>query len=162
MHKWSVLYHPMHLQIKQMLIGTGAFADTVPCHIASGLGAGFLAVCVGSPVDVVKSRMMGKTECYPVFCVPDMIAAVQVSAPHWVLALLLKRMDSKNLINTLSNGKHVMNIPVHVKLQDNQAIPSHQQVCRLFCAWHLYHTLQVCSTDCREALPLICDSWTCI
>ncbi|KAL6653236.1 hypothetical protein ACP70R_012161 [Stipagrostis hirtigluma subsp. patula] len=25
----------------------------------SGLGAGFLAVCIGSPVDVVKSRMMG-------------------------------------------------------------------------------------------------------
>ena len=47
------------LQIKQTLIGTGIFSDTVPCHIASGLGAGFFAVCVGSPVDVVKSRMMG-------------------------------------------------------------------------------------------------------
>jgi len=31
----------------------------VPLHIASGLGAGFVAVCVGSPVDVVKSRVMG-------------------------------------------------------------------------------------------------------
>ncbi len=47
------------LQIKQTLIGSGLFSDTVPCHIASGLGAGFFAVCVGSPVDVVKSRMMG-------------------------------------------------------------------------------------------------------
>ncbi|KAI3754307.1 hypothetical protein L1987_54089 [Smallanthus sonchifolius] len=28
-------------------------------HIVSGLGAGFVAVCVGSPVDVVKLRMMG-------------------------------------------------------------------------------------------------------
>ena len=47
------------LQIKQTLIGTGFFSDTVPCHLASGLGAGFFAVCIGSPVDVVKSRMMG-------------------------------------------------------------------------------------------------------
>ncbi len=28
-------------------------------HILSGLGAGFFAVCLGSPVDVVKSRVMG-------------------------------------------------------------------------------------------------------
>ena len=47
------------VQIKQTLIGTGMFSDTVPCHLASGLGAGFFAVCIGSPVDVVKSRMMG-------------------------------------------------------------------------------------------------------
>jgi hypothetical protein len=49
----------LFLQIKQTLIGTGFFSDTVPCHLASGLGAGFFAVCIGSPVDVVKSRMMG-------------------------------------------------------------------------------------------------------
>lgn len=30
------------------------------CHLASGLGAGFFAVICGSPVDVVKSRMMGE------------------------------------------------------------------------------------------------------
>lgn len=39
---------------------TGLFKDNVYCHITSGLGAGFVAVCVGSPVDVVKSRMMGE------------------------------------------------------------------------------------------------------
>jgi hypothetical protein len=39
--------------------GAGVFQDNVYCHITSGLGAGFVAVCVGSPVDVVKSRMMG-------------------------------------------------------------------------------------------------------
>ena len=33
--------------------------DNALTHVASGLGAGFMAVCVGSPVDVVKSRMMG-------------------------------------------------------------------------------------------------------
>ena len=36
------------------------FQDNVYCHLASGLGAGFFAVCIGSPVDVVKSRMMGE------------------------------------------------------------------------------------------------------
>ncbi|KAK2079158.1 Matrilysin [Prototheca wickerhamii] len=46
-------------QIKQTLLRSGVFNDDIYCHIASGLGAGFFAVCVGSPVDVVKSRMMG-------------------------------------------------------------------------------------------------------
>jgi solute carrier family 25 uncoupling protein 8/9 len=46
-------------QIKQALLATPFFEDTIPCHLASGLGAGFVAVCVGSPVDVVKSRLMG-------------------------------------------------------------------------------------------------------
>lgn len=50
----------MLAQIKSALISTGYFQDTVPCHLASGLGAGFFAVCIGSPVDVVKSRLMGK------------------------------------------------------------------------------------------------------
>lgn len=35
------------------------FQDNVYCHITSGLGAGLFAVICGSPVDVVKSRMMG-------------------------------------------------------------------------------------------------------
>ncbi|KVI03345.1 Mitochondrial brown fat uncoupling protein [Cynara cardunculus var. scolymus] len=35
------------------------FTDNVLTHLLSGLGAGFFAVCIGSPVDVVKSRMMG-------------------------------------------------------------------------------------------------------
>ena len=47
-------------QIKQSLLASGIVEDNVYCHLASGLGAGFVAVCVGSPVDVVKSRMMGK------------------------------------------------------------------------------------------------------
>lgn len=41
------------------LLSTGLFEDSLPCHLASGLGAGFFAVVCGSPVDVVKSRMMG-------------------------------------------------------------------------------------------------------
>jgi hypothetical protein len=38
----------------------------MPCHLASGLGAGFFAVCIGSPVDVVKSRLMGAHDCHRV------------------------------------------------------------------------------------------------
>lgn len=34
--------------------------DNVVCHLASSLCAGFLAVMVGSPADVIKSRMMGE------------------------------------------------------------------------------------------------------
>lgn len=46
-------------QFKQSLLSTGFFKDNVVTHILSGLGAGFFAVCIGSPVDVVKSRVMG-------------------------------------------------------------------------------------------------------
>lgn len=45
-------------QFKQTLLGMG-MQDGILTHISAGLGAGFAAVCVGSPVDVVKSRMMG-------------------------------------------------------------------------------------------------------
>jgi solute carrier family 25 uncoupling protein 8/9 len=46
-------------QIKVSLLATGYFSDNVVTHLVAGLGAGFFAVCVGSPVDVVKSRVMG-------------------------------------------------------------------------------------------------------
>ncbi len=46
-------------QVKQSLLATGHFQDNTLTHLLSGLGAGFVAVCVGSPVDVVKSRVMG-------------------------------------------------------------------------------------------------------
>lgn len=47
-------------QFKQTYLSLGA-KDDVFTHIASALGAGFVATCVGSPVDVVKSRVMGDT-----------------------------------------------------------------------------------------------------
>eukprot|EP00195_Chlamydomonas_chlamydogama_P013027 CAMPEP_0202900304 /NCGR_PEP_ID=MMETSP1392-20130828/10982_1 /ASSEMBLY_ACC=CAM_ASM_000868 /TAXON_ID=225041 /ORGANISM="Chlamydomonas chlamydogama, Strain SAG 11-48b" /LENGTH=277 /DNA_ID=CAMNT_0049586673 /DNA_START=151 /DNA_END=984 /DNA_ORIENTATION=+ len=46
-------------QIKQSLLATGVFKDNIVTHLVAGLGAGFFAVCIGSPVDVVKSRVMG-------------------------------------------------------------------------------------------------------
>lgn len=49
-------------QIKQSLLKTGVFEDNVYCHLLSGLGAGFFAVVFGSPVDVVKSRLMGDAQ----------------------------------------------------------------------------------------------------
>ncbi|KAG9142560.1 hypothetical protein Leryth_011650 [Lithospermum erythrorhizon] len=46
-------------QVKQTILKIPGFTDNVVTHLFSGLGAGFFAVCIGSPVDVVKSRMMG-------------------------------------------------------------------------------------------------------
>ncbi|GJP63366.1 hypothetical protein CLOP_g20441, partial [Closterium sp. NIES-67] len=46
-------------QIKQSLLKVPGFGDNVVTHLIAGLGAGFFAVCIGSPVDVVKSRVMG-------------------------------------------------------------------------------------------------------
>jgi hypothetical protein len=54
-------------QIKQSLLATGYFTDNVVTHLVSGLGAGFFAVSIGSPVDVVKSRVMG--EFFVLLCV---------------------------------------------------------------------------------------------
>ncbi|KAL4338072.1 hypothetical protein AHAS_Ahas12G0173600 [Arachis hypogaea] len=45
--------------VKQTILKLPGFSDNVVTHLLSGLGAGFFAVCIGSPVDVVKSRMMG-------------------------------------------------------------------------------------------------------
>ncbi|ONK67689.1 uncharacterized protein A4U43_C05F2710 [Asparagus officinalis] len=46
-------------QVKETILKIPGFSDNVFTHLLSGLGAGFFAVCIGSPVDVVKSRMMG-------------------------------------------------------------------------------------------------------
>jgi len=48
-------------QIKEALLAAG-MADGPLCHVSSAVGAGFCAVIVGSPVDVVKSRVMGDKE----------------------------------------------------------------------------------------------------
>lgn len=45
--------------IKETILKIPGFTDNVLTHLLAGLGAGFFAVCIGSPVDVVKSRMMG-------------------------------------------------------------------------------------------------------
>lgn len=37
----------------QMFLKLPGFTDNVFTHILAGLGAGFFAVCIGSPVDVV-------------------------------------------------------------------------------------------------------------
>ncbi|KAG5550402.1 hypothetical protein RHGRI_015379 [Rhododendron griersonianum] len=48
----------------QTILKIPGFTDNVVTHLFSGLGAGFFAVCIGSPVDVVKSRMMGDSSAY--------------------------------------------------------------------------------------------------
>lgn len=45
--------------VKETILKFPGFSDNVLTHLLAGLGAGFFAVCIGSPVDVVKSRMMG-------------------------------------------------------------------------------------------------------
>jgi len=42
----------------QTILKIPGFTDNVVTHILSGLGAGFFAVCIGSPVDVVKYLLM--------------------------------------------------------------------------------------------------------
>ncbi|XWS28745.1 hypothetical protein CRYUN_Cryun25bG0097400 [Craigia yunnanensis] len=46
-------------QVKQTILKIPGFSDNVLTHLLAGLGAGLFAVCIGSPIDVVKSRTMG-------------------------------------------------------------------------------------------------------
>lgn len=45
-------------QIKQMMIDYTPMEDNMITHWSAALGAGFVAVVVGSPIDVVKTRIM--------------------------------------------------------------------------------------------------------
>ncbi|KAL3750574.1 hypothetical protein ACJRO7_011554 [Eucalyptus globulus] len=45
--------------VKETILKIPGFIDNVFTQLLAGLGAGFFAVCIGSPIDVVKSRMMG-------------------------------------------------------------------------------------------------------
>jgi solute carrier family 25 uncoupling protein 8/9 len=44
--------------IKQSLLEAKLLEDGLPCHIAAGFSAGFMATLVASPIDVVKTRVM--------------------------------------------------------------------------------------------------------
>ncbi|EEF41855.1 mitochondrial uncoupling protein 2 [Ricinus communis] len=46
-------------QVKQTILQIPGFMDNAFTHLVAGLGAGLFAVCIGSPIDVMKSRMMG-------------------------------------------------------------------------------------------------------
>uniref|UniRef100_A0A0A9YYM4 Mitochondrial uncoupling protein 3 n=1 Tax=Lygus hesperus TaxID=30085 RepID=A0A0A9YYM4_LYGHE len=48
-------------QIKQTVLEYNLLQDGVGCHIASASGAGFTAAFVGSPVDVLKTRLMNQS-----------------------------------------------------------------------------------------------------
>ncbi|XP_038726334.1 mitochondrial uncoupling protein 2-like isoform X2 [Tripterygium wilfordii] len=46
-------------EVKQVILQIPGFMDNAFTHLLAGIGAGLFAVCIGSPIDVVKSRMMG-------------------------------------------------------------------------------------------------------
>lgn len=46
-------------QVKETILRIPGFSDDVITHLMASLCAGFIAVCFSSPIDVVKSRMMG-------------------------------------------------------------------------------------------------------
>eukprot|EP00386_Alphamonas_edax_P007922 GDKI01026182.1.p1 GENE.GDKI01026182.1~~GDKI01026182.1.p1 ORF type:complete len:295 (-),score=105.35 GDKI01026182.1:228-1112(-) len=45
-------------QIKQVFVKNKVMEEGLPLHFTAGLGAGFFATVVGSPVDVMKTRIM--------------------------------------------------------------------------------------------------------
>ena len=57
-----------YTEIKKYILQQNLIQDGVPLHLTSGFLAGFCAVCCGSPVDVMKTRIMnakkGSGEAY--------------------------------------------------------------------------------------------------
>ena len=45
-------------QVKQFVLSRNLLQDGVPCHLSCGFVAGVVAVIFGSPMDVLKTRMM--------------------------------------------------------------------------------------------------------
>jgi len=54
-------------QYKQMFLAYTRIPDRMPLHFICAFMAGFSATCVGSPFDVVKTRMMNKAVHYTGF-----------------------------------------------------------------------------------------------
>ena len=48
-------------QYKEMVLRRGILSDGVPCHLVCACMAGLTATIVGSPVDVLKTRIMNAT-----------------------------------------------------------------------------------------------------
>lgn len=119
----------MPSQVKQSLLHAG-LADDTGTHILSvrpssallcvwmdshplssrhqGLGAGFVAVCVGSPVDVVKSRVMGdKVGAYTgmIDCFRKTAAKEGLGAFYQGFAPNFARLGSWNVVMFLSLEK---------------------------------------------------------
>lgn len=51
-------------QMKQLLTKKLGFKDSVMIHFFCGFCAGVMAVIVGNPIDVIKTRLMNKTVAY--------------------------------------------------------------------------------------------------
>lgn len=49
-------------QVKDMLLSRNLMQDNVYCHLVSSSIAGFTAAVVGSPVDVIKTRIMNSVK----------------------------------------------------------------------------------------------------
>ncbi len=51
-------------QVKQLIVKKYKFKDNALVHFFCGFWAGVMAVVVGNPIDVIKTRMMNKTVFY--------------------------------------------------------------------------------------------------
>lgn len=51
-------------QFKQMFLMHTSIQDGMPLHFICGFMAGFVATCVASPADVVKTRLMSSPDSY--------------------------------------------------------------------------------------------------
>ena len=80
-------------------------SDGIACHLVCGSLSGFNAVCVGSPVDVMKTKMMNAPKGYyknPLDCVQKILKQEGPLAFYKGFAPNLGRLASWNCVMFLT------------------------------------------------------------
>ena len=88
-------------QYKEMMIKNGILKDGIMCHVVCASLAGFNAVCVGSPVDVLKTRLMNAPKGFyngPLDCIMKTYKDGGVGAFYKGFGPNLGRLASFNVV----------------------------------------------------------------
>jgi solute carrier family 25 (mitochondrial uncoupling protein), member 8/9 len=87
-------------QYKQILIQGNYMRDATPCYLTCAFGAGFTAVIVGSPLDIVTTRQMNSPGMYknPYDCLSQIIKKEGILALYKGFLPNVARLGCFNMI----------------------------------------------------------------
>lgn len=110
---------------KHELLQSGVLTDGIPCHFLSAVTAGFIAVIVSSPIDVVKTRYMNATPgqyfgifncAYGIYSGSGWTGFYKGCVPYfaricsWSIVMFLTYEQLKTMFTPKTNRKTMLNI----------------------------------------------------